>query len=293
MISAKRKIAIIGMGEAGRKHFSELRRSDSFELVGIYDDKCKDDFGRVDLYDDLDKLFSEKNPEAVVITTPQNTHKNFILKSVRYAKYILVGAPFALNLEESREIKYTVRNNDANLAIFYEERFNPTVMSLLREFAKGEKIYTMNFINGKNSEEKCDIKTNLLLKELDLARILCGAEISNFQCNTLIDENGEISALSGLGKSKNDILLTLVCSNLYSVPRHTVQISAQSGVYIADLINFTLHKITANGNINLKVDNENFCCRQGYKEFLEFCENGTLKRLASIDETIKTREILQ
>ena len=42
-----------------------------------------------------------------------------------------------------------------------------------------------------------------------------------------------------------------------------------------------------------KVDNEDYCCRNGHKEFAEFCSGGMLKRLASIDESIKIREILQ
>ena len=293
MVLTKKKIAIIGMDQAGRKHFSELRRSDYFELVGIYDEKSDENFGKVDLYDNLDKLFSEKNPEAVIITTPQNTHKNFVLKAIKYAKNILIEAPFALNLEECRELKYNAKNNETNLAIFYQDRFNPTVMSLLREFSKGDTIYTMNFINGKNDETKCDIKANLLLQELDLARILSGCEISSFDIKTINDENKEISALCGLGKSKNDILIALVASNLYPAPRHSIQISTSSGMYIADLINFTLHKITTNGNMNLKVDNENFCCRHAHKEFFEFCQGDMLKRLASIDEAIKVREILQ
>ncbi|MBP5778840.1 MAG: Gfo/Idh/MocA family oxidoreductase, partial [Campylobacter sp.] len=282
-----------GMGEVGRKHFSELRRSDFFELVGIYDEKSNENFGKVDLYNNLDKLFSEKNPEAVIITTPQNTHKNFVLKAIRYAKNILVEAPFALNLEECRELKYNAKNNETNLAIFYQDRFNPTVVSLLREFSRGDTIYTMNFINGKNDETKCDIKANLLPQELDLVRILSGSEISSFDIKTINNENKEITALCGLGKSKNDILFTLVASNLYPALRHSIQISTSSGMYIADLINFTLHKITTNGNINLKVDNENFCCRHAHKEFFEFCDGGMLKRLASIDESIKIREILQ
>ncbi|MBO7370531.1 MAG: Gfo/Idh/MocA family oxidoreductase [Campylobacter sp.] len=293
MVLTKKKIAIIGMGEVGRKHFSELRRSDFFELVGIYDEKSNENFGKVDLYNNLDKLFSEKNPEAVIITTPQNTHKNFVLKAIRYAKNILVEAPFALNLEECRELKYNAKNNETNLAIFYLDRFNPTVVSLLREFSRGDTIYTMNFINGKNDETKCDIKANLLPQELDLVRILSGSEISSFDIKTINNENKEITALCGLGKSKNDILFTLVASNLYPALRHSIQISTSSGMYIADLINFTLHKITTNGNINLKVDNENFCCRHAHKEFAEFCSGGMLKRLASIDESIKIREILQ
>ena len=202
-------------------------------------------------------------------------------------------APFALNLEECREMKYALSSNETNLAIFYQNRFNPAVNSLLREFSKGDKIYTMNFINGKNDETKCDIMKDLLLQELDIIRVLCGCEISSFQTKSINDEGKEVGALCAMGKSKSEILITLVASNLYPTPRHTIQISTSSGIYLADLINLTLHKITQNGNINLKVDNESFCCRHAHKEFFEFCEGDMLKRLASIDEVIKIREILQ
>ena len=294
MFSEKKKIAIIGMSELGHKHFSELRRSDFFELVGIYDEKSNENFGKVELYRDLEELFDKAKPQAVIITSSQKNHKNLILKASKYVQNILIDAPLALNLEENREIRYNLANNDTNLAIFYKNRFNATINSLLREFSKGDQIYTMNFIKGKNSENSCDIMQNLLLKELDLARILCGSEISSFSSKTVTAPNSkEIIALSALGKSKNDILLTFVCSNVYPTLRHTIQISTSSGVYIADLLNFTLHKIAPSGNINLKVDNEDYCCRNGHKEFAEFCSGGMLKRLASIDESIKIREILQ
>ena len=294
MISAKKKIAIIGMNEIGHKHFSELRRSDYFELVGVYDKDCKDDFGRIDLYDDLDRLFEEKNPDAVVVCVAPNEHKSLIFKIITYVRNILVDAPFALNLEECREIKYAARNNEANIAIFYEDRFNPTIMSLLKEFSKGFKIYTMNFIRGIDNENKANIMNDFLLKELDLARILSGYEISSFESKNLFDESGkEIQAISVSANIKNEILLSFICSNLYVVPIHSIQISANSGVYLADLQNFTLHKLTPNGNINLKVENENFCFRLAQQEFYEFCENGVLKHLAGIDEVIKIRELLK
>ena len=43
----KKKISIIGLGKIGKKHFSELRRSDYFELVGICDKNEKlDNFAK-------------------------------------------------------------------------------------------------------------------------------------------------------------------------------------------------------------------------------------------------------
>ena len=101
MFSEKKKIAIIGMSELGHKHFSELRRSDFFELVGIYDEKSNENFGKVELYRDLEELFDKAKPQAVVITSSQKNHKNLILKASKYVQN-MNAVEHSLNLEYPR-----------------------------------------------------------------------------------------------------------------------------------------------------------------------------------------------
>lgn len=90
----KKKISIIGLGKIGKKHFSELRRSDYFELVGICDKNEKlDNFARFEFFNDIENMFVTSKPQAVIIATPSKTHKEIILKSMKYVKNIFVESP--------------------------------------------------------------------------------------------------------------------------------------------------------------------------------------------------------
>ena len=164
----KKKIAIIGLGELGAKHFKELRRSDYFDLVALYDREKTDDFGpRYPLYNDLVKMFDSTKPDAVVIATPPSSHKEIILKCIPFTKNIFVESPFAGNLSEAREINYSATINSAKLAIGYSTRYNPVIISLCRELAKDEKIYSINFINGFSKDSENSIASELI-KDFDL-----------------------------------------------------------------------------------------------------------------------------
>lgn len=289
----KKKISIIGLGKIGKKHFSELRRSDYFELVGVCDKNEKlEGFGRFEFFNDIDSMFVISKPQAVVIATPSKTHKEIILKSMKYVKNIFVESPCTENLEQVREMRYAANSNLAKIAVGFNERFNPTVVSILREFQKEkEEIYSLSIIRSCEDCQDINIINDLLLKDLDLVRFILKTEINHIDIKKSSFEKGEL--ISSNLKTKNGILINIISSTLYPIDRIFMEISAKSGVYLADLVNFTLHKITPNGRVNLRVESEDFSIRNEHKCFLDICENKEFGQLASMEDVIKIREILR
>ena len=289
----KKKISIIGLGKIGKKHFSELRRSDYFELVGVCDKNEKlDNFARFEFFSDIENMFVTSKPQAVIIATPSKTHKEIILKSMKYVKNIFVESPCTENLEQVREMRYAANTSQTNIAVGFNERFNPTVISLLREFKKeNEEIYSISIIRSCDCDKDIDITNDLLLKDLDLVRFILKTEISNIDVKKSSFENKEV--VSSNLKTKNGILVNIISGSLYPIDRVFMEISAKSGVYLADLVNFTLHKITMNGRVNLRVENEDFSIRNEHKCFLDVCENKEFGNLANMEDVIKIREILR
>lgn len=285
----KKKVALIGADTLkGSLHLSELRRSDYFELVGIVDENQKD-YGRFENFASLQDLFNEVSIDAMIIATNPKNHKENILKCINYTKNILVQAPLANTLSQTREINYAIKTNKINLAVAYNNRFNPAIISLIRELKKEKEIYSLNFINASNEGEILDY----LIKDIDLCKFICKSEISNFNLNkTLFGENNTPGILNAAIKLKNEILINFMCSKLYPIRRHKIEVSTGSGFYIADLITFTLHKHTENGLINLRVDNDNFSIRKTHEAFFNFCDSCELSGLADIENSIKIREIL-
>lgn len=290
----KKKIAIIGLGKIGRRHLSELRRSEHFELVALCDKEDKDNSSRFDFYNDIDKMFNEKQLEAVLIATPCNTHKELFLKCSKYTKNIFIKSPLASNLAESREINYAASTNDINLAVGCENRFNPAVFSIKKELLKDENIYNISLINGLNTDGKKKDVSDLLVKNIDLILYLTNSEIVSFNSQKSFYENTKnASCISASLKTKNNILISMMLSSSYVENKYMLEICTNSGIYVADLINFTLHKITKNGRMNLKVDSEDYSMRCEHQKFSKVCDNGEYEDLAKADDIIKVREIIE
>ena len=288
----KKKIAIIGMGELGQKHFSELRRSDYFELVALYHKGSSENFGpRYPIFDNLTDLFNVAKPDAVVITAPPPSHKELILKCLPFTKNIFVESPLAQSLAEAREINYAVTTNGTRLAVGYSDRYNPVIVSLLRELAKGDKIFSMSFINGFASEAKESTAMNALFRDVDLIRLLAQSEISSIEISKNISKERTLG-INAMLHTKNGCYCTLMESNLYPIRRHGIEICTDSGVYFGDLISITLFKITPDGRVNLRVDRDDFSLRREHEAFCTMCDSNANAGLASVEDAIKIREII-
>ncbi|PSM51886.1 oxidoreductase, Gfo/Idh/MocA family [Campylobacter blaseri] len=290
----KVKVALIGLGKIGKEHLSELRRSDYFELVAVCDKEEIQEFGRFAFFKDIDEMFAVSKPQAVIITTPSRTHKEIILKCMKYIKNIFVEPPFTSNLEQAREMKYAASINNVKIAIGFNDRFNPTVTSLVREFKKEKNIYSINIIRACNCKNDMDIVENFLLRDLDLVRFLTNSDINLFDMKKIIFENQDSLAIAHSNlKTKNNILVNISSNSFYPQYRVVMEICAESGIYLADLAEFSLCKLTSNGRVNLKVENEDFSIRNEHKYFYEMCTNDNSGPLARVEDIIKAREILK
>lgn len=285
----KRKIGIIGLGEFGKNHLNELRRSDYFDLVGACDIADKD-IGRVEFFKEPRDLFSIAKPEAIIIATPTKTHKELILEALKYVKYILVEAPCTSSLEQTREMRYAAYSNSAKILVGFNLRFNPVVEALKRELKKESQIYSLNIMRCVSSDKKN--LNEILLTDLDLVRFLTSSEIVLYD-SKVAKHSFEKEIIHSSIKLKNDILASISLNSLYQDDRYIMQILATSGVYIADLVNFTMHKFSQNGRINLKVDSEDFSLRKEHMLFAEICSDTQKSELGNIEDIIKIREILK
>ena len=51
----KLKIGIVGYNLVGKRHYMELRRSDKFEVCGVFDKENRDDACRAPFFDDFNR----------------------------------------------------------------------------------------------------------------------------------------------------------------------------------------------------------------------------------------------
>jgi predicted dehydrogenase len=125
------KTAIIGVGRMGRRHIHIVRQA-GLELVGVFDvhpDSLKlaqEEYALAhhQLFDDLERLYSEAKPECLVIATTADSHCALTcMAAERGAKYILVEKPMAVSLEECDRMIETCRRYGVRLAVNHQMRF--------------------------------------------------------------------------------------------------------------------------------------------------------------------------
>ncbi|WP_173030822.1 Gfo/Idh/MocA family oxidoreductase [Campylobacter sp. CCUG 57310] len=280
----KKRLAIIGFEDIGKMHYNELRRSDDFELVGIYSNKCGDNHARVEIYDDINELFEITNPEALIITDGIE-YFNLFSKCVKASKFIFINAPLAKSSSAIQEMKYCSNLSGAVSAMCLCDRFNPVIASLKKSLEKEEKIYSINITCGICKDENLSMQ---MLYNIDLARYLTSSEVGGFfKFESKNDNKKEALSMLYELKMKNQSLVSIHGSKEYPINRFIVEVAAKSGIYFGDLLGLKLNKYTAEGQQNLKVNCDISPARMAQIEFGKLCELGKFENLASFDEVLK------
>ncbi|MEO0294730.1 MAG: Gfo/Idh/MocA family oxidoreductase, partial [candidate division WOR-3 bacterium] len=114
MVDNKRiNIGIIGVGHISQIGYipSIKRLRDKIKLYALCDldeaklYKAKEIHGAEAIYTDFEDLLSDKNVDAVIITTPNHLHYPIALAALTYGKHILCELPVSIRLEEAYELK--------------------------------------------------------------------------------------------------------------------------------------------------------------------------------------------
>ena len=287
----KLKIGIVGYNLVGKRHYMELRRSDKFEVCGVFDRENRDDACRAPFFDDFKEFIENAQPQAVVLCLPQHEMVEAFCQCVKYCQNILISRPIFKSVSELKEIKYAAGVNKARVCTGVDERFNPTVFSLKKALLREEEIYSISIAHFKPLCEG-NIINELSLCDIDLAKNLAGSEICDFFYTQTNKTNKRLSDNVGISlKMKNQILVNITDSFCGSLERFKVEVNAKDGVYFGDLIDYKLHRVSENGQMNLKTDSLNNEIKAQYEAFYDLCQSGESSELSNIDDVIKIKEL--
>lgn len=287
----KLKIGIVGYNLVGKRHYMELRRSDKFEVCGVFDRENRDDACRAPFFDDFKEFIENAQPQAVVLCLPQHEMIEAFCQCVKYCQNILISRPIFKSVSELKEIKYAAGVNKARVCTGVDERFNPTVFSLKKALLREEEIYSISIAHFKPLCEG-NIINELSLCDIDLAKNLAGSEICDFFYTQTNKTNKRLSDNVGISlKMKNQILVNITDSFCGSLERFKIEVNAKDGVYFGDLIDYKLHRVSENGQMNLKTDSLNNEIKAQYEAFYDLCQSGESSELSNIDDAIKIREL--
>jgi len=176
-------IGIIGAGIWGSNHASAL--SGLGALCCIYDV----DIGRaksiaerhnVKALKELDDML-ESNVDGIVLATPAATHSQIAVKILKAGKGVLIEKPLAINIDQALAIKNAM-DVKSRLAVGYEERFNPAVISLIDCLKRKDGISLTIYRVGSRPERIRDVGVVLdtMIHDINIANYIFGPlKVSN------------------------------------------------------------------------------------------------------------------
>jgi predicted dehydrogenase len=136
------RIAIIGAGAVSDyHHVPAIRLDPRATLTGVCDasqellERRRTDWGCDNLTTDFEAICADPNVDAVIIATPNFTHRPITLAAARHGKHVMCEKPLGLNSGEVREMYRACRDAQVVHMTAFTYRFAPS-MRYMRHLAK-------------------------------------------------------------------------------------------------------------------------------------------------------------
>ncbi|MDP7447206.1 MAG: Gfo/Idh/MocA family oxidoreductase, partial [Candidatus Latescibacteria bacterium] len=129
------RFGIIGCGSIAANSFApSLVHSDELDLVAVCRrdaDKARDfadRFGGCAHYSTAADLLADEAVEAVVVSTPSDTHCEYTLAAAAAGKHVMCEKPMALDRHQARRMVEACRDAGVALGVAYRRRLFPQVV---------------------------------------------------------------------------------------------------------------------------------------------------------------------
>lgn len=138
------RIALIGCGQIADAHLQEAARIPSIQVVAVCDmhlDLARQAAARFRIpaiYDNLDQMLSEVQPDAVHITTPAHTHGPLAIKTLAAGCHVYVEKPFTLDALEAETVIAAAEAAGRKLCVGHDQLFDPTWLDCRDRINRGE-----------------------------------------------------------------------------------------------------------------------------------------------------------
>lgn len=152
------KLVIVGYGGMGSYHARELiKASEGVEVHGIYD---IDDTRLVSgsqagfsVYESLEEVLSDSEVEAILIATPNDTHRDIAIHALRAGKHVICEKPVMMSTKELDEVLLVARETKNLFMVHQNRRWDAdflTVASLYEKKQVGEVFQIESRVHGAN-----------------------------------------------------------------------------------------------------------------------------------------------
>ena len=145
------KFGIVGTGAIfALSHANAIKKIPNASIISIYDInkdralECSQKWQIPKVTKSLDELINDKEINAIVIATPNDTHKEIAIKAANAGKHIFCEKPISVNLQDAYQMIESCNANNVNLQIGFNQRYWSQVQIV-------KELLEINFIGKVHS----------------------------------------------------------------------------------------------------------------------------------------------
>ena len=200
-------------------------------------------YGFAETTTDSDSVFRDETIDAVVITTPHNSHADFIIKCLKAKKHVFVEKPLCLTIAELDKIEAAYSYSNV-LMVGFNRRFSPQVqkMKSLVDEVSGPKAIMMTINAGKITNDNWiqDLKVGggRIIGEachfIDLLRFLVGKTITNYQIQFMDSSTKDTASIQLSFEDGSIGTIHYFANGSKSFPKERLEVFSRGGVLQLD-----------------------------------------------------------
>ncbi|MFD2305031.1 Gfo/Idh/MocA family protein [Enterococcus termitis] len=137
--------AVIGYGGMGSYHVHNImpNENERIHVVGTYDicgerQKISSQHDHK-IYRSLEEVLTDEAIEAILIATPNDSHKDLAIQALQARKHVVCEKPVAMNVQELDEILKVAKETNKTFMVHQNRRWDPDFL-ITRELYKNQQI---------------------------------------------------------------------------------------------------------------------------------------------------------
>lgn len=137
--------AVIGYGGMGSYHIHNImpNENERIHVVGTYDisgerQKISKQHNHK-VYSSLEEVLTDKAIEAVLIATPNDSHKDLAIQALKAGKHVVCEKPVTMNVAELDDVLKVAKETGKTFMVHQNRRWDPDFL-ITRDLYKNEQI---------------------------------------------------------------------------------------------------------------------------------------------------------
>jgi predicted dehydrogenase/threonine dehydrogenase-like Zn-dependent dehydrogenase len=270
--------------------------------AGLSGHNCAVKFNIENNTTDYNEILKDEEVNAVVISTPHNSHGRLVIDSLKAGKHVFVEKPLAISMEEVDQIEkfYQEEKSPPSLMVGFNRRFSPLSLKLKDKLSKsvGPKaiIYTVNsgFIPSDHWTQDPEVGGLRLVGEgchfIDYIRYLVGSKIKSAQITFADVEKKDVFTVSLSFEDGSIGTVHYFSNGNKTFPKERVEVFCEGSIYTLD--NYRkLEIINAKGQKSShKIASQDKGHKDEIKNFVEYV-SGSGKEPIPLEEIIEVSKV--